>query len=252
MSTYVGVDGCKAGWFAVAISGPVHWSHGVFGTVGQILERYVDAEQVLIDVPIGLRDSDQVERLCDRQARRLLGPPRASSVFPAPSRDVLRASTYEEAIQINRSRTGRGISKQTWAIMPKIREVDELLGGSDSARDLLIEVHPELLFWSLNEGVAMVHRKKGTLGMSERLSLLETKFPQSSTVHVDVMASYLRSRVARDDAVDALAAAVAGFLGQGRLDQVPTQPELDSLGLPMRMVFPTMGRKSPHASVSKC
>jgi predicted RNase H-like nuclease len=52
-----------------------------------------------IDIPIGLPGGRP--RTVDGEARRLLGP-RASSVFPAPARGTLDASSYEEACEASR------------------------------------------------------------------------------------------------------------------------------------------------------
>ena len=53
----------------------------------------------------------------------------------------------------------RRISKQTFAILPKVREADELVRSSPWARRVLHEVHPELSFakWF---GTPLVHREK--------------------------------------------------------------------------------------------
>ena len=48
------------------------------------------ADSVLIDIPIGLSDSGPGGRLCDREARQLLGCGRVSSVFSAPARRTLQ------------------------------------------------------------------------------------------------------------------------------------------------------------------
>jgi len=53
-----------------------------------------DLAVLAIDIPIGLLDGP---RACDKAARKLLGQPRGSSVFPALSRPALGAQTYPEA-----------------------------------------------------------------------------------------------------------------------------------------------------------
>ena len=65
-------------------------------------------------------------------------------MFPAPARQSLAASNYQEALAINRESTGRGLSQQAWAIIPKIREIDELLRSSASLQGVMRECHPEL------------------------------------------------------------------------------------------------------------
>jgi len=97
---------------------------------------------VAIDVPIGLPEAG--DRACDRSARRLLGVPRASSVFPAPCRAALSGSTYAEACLLNEAACGSRISRQTFNILPKIREVDGLMTPILQLR--VRECHPELVF----------------------------------------------------------------------------------------------------------
>ena len=84
-----------------------------------------------IDIPIGLAARRDPGGPTSRRGRRL--GPRRSSVFPAPARSVLAATTYEEACALSRAACGKAISKQLFNILPKIREVDALdhaRGGS--------------------------------------------------------------------------------------------------------------------------
>ena len=240
MKTSVGVDGCKAGWFAVAITDAGEWSHAVYESAAALLDRYGDVGRILIDIPIGLVDRRPTERQCDLEAWRLLGKPRSASVFPVPSRATLSAPTYEEAIRVNREETGRGLSRQAWGIVPKVREVDQLMQQSQLARDTFVEVHPELLFWALNGQRAMEHHKGRGKGRSERLEVLRRWFPAADEVYTNAANLYMRKHVALDDINDALVAAVAGLVGTGQLIDVPEPPETDSMGLPMRMAIPSV------------
>ena len=132
-----GIDGCKAGWIIATTNGAVvvpTLSLGDFSLVG-------------IDMPIGL--SNGPRRTCDIEARRYLGRA-GSSVFPAPPRTALACSSYESALATARSTTGRGISRQTYNIMPKVDQLDRLIDQTD--HDHVIEVHPECSFKALNDG----------------------------------------------------------------------------------------------------
>src|SRR5207248_318782 len=104
-----GVDGCRGGWV-------VAWDGGleVLPTFADIVARRFDL--VLVDIPIGLLDTGP--RRCDVEARSLIGA-RRSSVFPAPSRHLLRARRYAGQC-----------SAQLWNILDKIREVDESMKPS--------------------------------------------------------------------------------------------------------------------------
>lgn len=240
LESFVGVDGCKAGWFAVCIAGDGVWSHGVFDSAASLFARYRTASRILIDTQIGLVDEGVAGRRCESEGRKLLGPARRSSIFVAPSRRALAARTYPEASGINQRATGRKLSKQTWWIMAKIREVDELLRSNSEARDNFFEVNVELLFWALNRSQPMGHYKKTAQGFSERMELLNHWYTQSADLYEDVLSSYLRKDVSRDDIVDATAAAVSSFIANGRLREVPAERQVDSFGLPMRMVVPDL------------
>jgi predicted RNase H-like nuclease len=78
-----------------------------------------------VDMPIGL--SDAAPRACDVAARKFLGRG-ASSVFSAPPRAILQCADYRAALALARSTTGRGITKQTFNITPKVAELDRLIG----------------------------------------------------------------------------------------------------------------------------
>ena len=51
------------------------------------------------------------------------------------------------------------------------------------------------------------------------------------------LSTYRRKDVARDDILDALAAAVTGLMGKQNLTSIPQEPEFDERGLRMEMVY---------------
>jgi predicted RNase H-like nuclease len=125
---------------------------------------------VAIDIPIGLAPNGA--RRADVEARQRLGP-RRSSVFPAPVRSVLAATTYEEACALSRAAWGKAISKQLFNILPKIREVDALVTPQRQRR--LFEMSPELSLAVL-AGAPMAHPKTTPAGRSERMDVLGQVF----------------------------------------------------------------------------
>ena len=143
-----GIDGCSAGWFyfSPTRSGPARW--GIVGTIEELVSASDDSDRIFVDIPIGLPNGPE-GRLCDREARGRLGAYFAGSVFPAPVRAALAAVTYEHANRISRNESGKGMTQQTFAILPKIREVDSLLQNSERARRIVREVHLEICFWAL-------------------------------------------------------------------------------------------------------
>jgi predicted RNase H-like nuclease len=234
---YVGIDGCRGNkWFCVELGRDDAWNCSILAVdgIGQIANS---AQIVLIDIPIGLVDSGAEERACDREARRLLAPKRASSVFPAPARATLQARGYADAVKINQRLTGRGISKQSWAIAPRIRAIDGLLQVDAKLRGLLRECHPEVCFWALNGGTPMAHSKKTAEGRSERMAVLRRFFPAADELFEKAVTSHLRRDVALDDIIDAMVAAVTAKIGDGRYRTLPVHSPRDATGLPMEMVY---------------
>jgi Uncharacterized conserved protein len=235
---FVGADGCKAGWFTVILMENNDWKVCLFPDVFSLWNKCSSASVILLDVPIGLREKGSEERLCDIEARKLLGPKRRSSVFPAPCRSSLSAVTYEEASRINKQMTGRLLSLQTWNIIPKIREADALLSNDRSARSRIREIHPEICFWALS-GHPMEHSKKKREGLLERTQVLRSAYPQTEDIMKYALSRYRRRRnkVARDDILDALSAAVTTTAGVEKLVSISKIPEFDSQGLRMEIVY---------------
>lgn len=234
----VGVDGCHGGWFAVGLSGDGSWAVGVFKSISEVTSEWSDADLILVDIPIGLRSGtyDERERTCDREARRLLGRGRASSVFPAPCYEALKADSYERASAINREHTGRGLSLQSWAIAGKIAEVNGHL-VAESSGPTVREVHPEVCFWALNGCQPMQHSKRTTEGQHERIQLLDRLYSDTGALIEYALRQHQRKQVARDDITDALVAAVTGLDGESALESIPETPETDSKGNRMEMVY---------------
>jgi predicted RNase H-like nuclease len=236
MSSVIGVDGCRAGWFYFHLVSGKAPGYGVVPTIESLLGAAYRAEQIFIDIPIGLRDQEGHARRCDAEARRLLGAPRASSVFPAPIRAILGEPDYESARSKSRALAGKSPSKQTFNIVPKIRQVDQLLQKNKSARLRLKEAHPELCFWGLAGGCPMQYRKSTPAGFAERVAVLASHYPGARRLVDTAIAEFPRKEVARDDVVDALVCAVVASMS-AHWRTVPEDPELDSTGLPMQIVY---------------
>jgi predicted RNase H-like nuclease len=216
----VGADGCEGGW-VVANGDGVEVVDRLDGIVA-------DATVVVIgvDMPIGL--PRQWGREADRQARQLLGRPRASSVFPTPPRSLLSEKTYATANQRSKSELGQGLTRQTYHLFGRIREVDRLvtaLAGAESG-DRLVEVHPECSFRVM--AGAPVPSKHTADGIERRRALLLPRFGPV----VDARPT----GAAADDVLDAYAVLWSAerfargehlTLGDGSVDE---------LGLPMRIV----------------
>lgn len=214
----LGVDGARGGWIGALTQtddrtgGEVSWV--VLPTIGQALA--LDVDVIAIDMPIGLPLFGR--RSCDLLAKQVLG--RAHSrVFFAPPRDVLNATSYDDAAARHRAHTNEfGLSVQTWNIIDKIREVDTV-----AADPRLVEAHPELSFARL-AGEVLVS-KHGAEGRAVRLRALARRWPR------------LHDVPRGEDGIDALAAAWSGerwLLGTAQT--LPEVVPMDELGRPMRIV----------------
>jgi predicted RNase H-like nuclease len=234
----VGVDGCRAGWIAVARNKD-GLDYRLHATFAELLQAWPSAASMFVDIPIGLPSRSLPTRRCDTEARRLLGPGRASSVFSPPCREAAHAADLGQAREINLRELGRSLSTQAWGICPKIAEVDSLLGKEPALVHRVKEVHPELLFWALNDGRAMQHAKKSREGAAERAVLIERLEPRAREFIEHVLQAHRRVQVSRDDMIDALAAMLTVDLGPvgawSKAATVPAVPEVDDRGLPMCM-----------------
>ncbi len=233
MAWIAGVDGCKGGWIAV-------YEETASRTLTcRIVKEFEDVfgmhhpplAVVAVDMPIGLWDTGG--RDCDTCARDVLRPLRNSSIFSAPAAGVIdryceirEQLTYDCAKKLNEELTGteeakgKGLSRQSYALVPKIAEVrGYLLGRPSDERDCVHEVHPEVSFAAMNaqrgspsrpiclsKGHEMRHPKKTLAGLVERREILKeffgTRFEELEAKAAEFDPD---GRAALDDFYDALA-----------------------------------------------
>ena len=164
-----GIDGCKNGWVVV-------WEQNDTTSVQCMQNLHTVLEQkpeiVVIDIPIGLLDCGT--RAADICARQFLKH-RSCCVFTAPIRPILACKTYDFATQCRRRVEGKSMTKQAWAIVSKIREVDALL--TTNLQQSIKEGHPEVTFAVMNGGEPPPS-KHSTSGHQARLALLRVQFPE--------------------------------------------------------------------------
>jgi predicted RNase H-like nuclease len=147
---------------------------------------------------------------------------------------MLAAATWDEACQIGVEADGRNINLQTWAILPKIREVDTFLRSDPTLNQWVREVHPEVSFWAWNSGKAMARSKKSSAGKRERKALVK---PLYESAYDDAQSSLPRGKYGKDDLLDAFAALwTAERVVTGKAILLPANPPIDSCGLRMEIV----------------
>ena len=201
-----------------------------------LLSRLPVETVIGIDIPIGLPTHDS--RGAEREARALLGR-RRSSVFPVPLRAALGARTLAQAsvAQARVHHRGKRLSVQSFAILPKIREVDALVLSNREVLQRVVEVHPEVSFCCWNHESPLADSKKTRLGRQFRAALIEAAWPGALARLTDGLRSQHRGQWAVDDLHDAFAALwSARRYAWGVHRVLPSVPEWDASGLPMRIV----------------
>ena len=212
----LGVDACSAGWVGIALSGSqiTAYLHANIEALVREATAGGPLQVIGIDMPIGLPDASV--RRTDVEARAAAGP-RWASVFVTPIRATLAFTDYRQASELNKERTGRGISRQAFNLLEKIRQVDSWL---QMAPCRIVEVHPELSFAAL-AGAPLQASKSSWAGLVARYRLLA----DAGIVLADDLGPAGR-RAGGDDVLDAAAAAwSARRVASGQARRLPAEPE---------------------------
>ena len=194
-----GLDGCPEGWVVVTL---VDGAVGDVEVVGELARVPEDRAVVGVDMPIGL--VDEPIRDADATARRMLRG-RGSSIFNTPPRAVIDAfvagevGDHASASALARATTGKGISQQAWALVPKIAELDLAVGTGHT----LYEVHPEVAFAEVVG--EPLPRKRSWAGVAARLRVLER-------LGIELPTRFVGDGCAADDVLDA---AICAWVADG-------------------------------------
>lgn len=237
---FIGVDGAPDGWVAVG------YDAGFAGVARYpdaetLWENNSEAETILVDVPIGMREDSGEPRACDAAARECLSPVRHSSVFPVPIRDAAHEESYEDAKDEQEAKTAGSLGVQSHAIADKIRELDDLLHGHPDAVGNVRESHPEVCFAALGDD-PMQFSKTGQPAAAfwERVGTLET-VDEETLAHLraagESVTGWDDPACSNDDLLDAFVLAVTASDLTGELRTLPEEPEEDERGLPMEIVY---------------
>lgn len=208
----LGVDGARGGWVGV------RWDGRSLGcafapTLEGLVAEASPVSVVAVDMPIELEAA--TTRSCEDLARPLLGA-RRSSLFQSPSLGALDFADddYPGANAWSKAATGRGISKQAWFLVPKIREVRALAAACEVP---VRECMPELSFRAMH-GEPLLHPKTTWSGQALRVRLLRDhgiELPEDPGP---------AGRVAPDDLIDAAAVAwSARRIASGTAERVPPE-----------------------------
>lgn len=237
-NSFVGVDGCKYGYVAVNITDN-DFNINVFKNIEEICAKFSDSNTILIDMPIGLPENTYDLRP-ETEGRKILSS-RASCIFTVPCRQAVYEADYYKANEINRAVLGKGLSKQSFSICSKIKEIDEFLNNAPEYKNKLLESHPEICFAILNfDGtinMAIFENKKTKEGMEKRIELLSRYYEKTGKIkellYLDDKFKYIK-----DDIIDALCLAITGMLGyKNGFKTIPEDPMKDSRGMLMQMIY---------------
>jgi predicted RNase H-like nuclease len=166
MSVHViGVDAYPLGWVGVELRDGAFRRAMLASTLFEIVAGSSGAAVIGVDIPLGMLPDRW--RAADTAAADKLGP-RRSSVFRVPPRPVWQESDFAAANRLCRDLTGAGLSRQSWALRPKILEANALW---DRHPSLLFEAHPEVSFRTM-AGAPLTHAKKTWAGQARRRDLL--------------------------------------------------------------------------------
>ncbi|MFJ3406488.1 DUF429 domain-containing protein [Promicromonospora sp. NPDC090134] len=215
MVRVLGVDVAKKYWVAVASDLRAYADLTLTGLLAAA-DADGPVEVVGIDMPIGMPDGVGYRR-ADVLAREAVGP-RRSSVFMTPPRAALTAPNYAAALEIARRISGKGISRQAWALGPRILEVDAVVRSVDRR---IVEVHPELSFATL-AGSHLPASKSTWAGLEDRRALLSGV---GYTLPADL--GWPGQVSGPDDVLDAAAACwTAQRVAEGAAVRHPDPPEM--------------------------
>lgn len=211
-----GIDVHPRGWVAVTLAGSQFHSAAAAASLADLVARLPKSGAIGVDIPIGLPATGW--RSCDRAAYGLLGA-RRSSLFLTPPRPALEAPSFAEALALCRELTGAGLSRQAYALAPRVLEAEAVAAGNEA----VFEVHPELSFRAM-AGRPAAASKRSWAGMWERLALLRA---QGIELPAELAGAGL---VPAADLIDAAAAAwTAARRTAGRAQPVAA-PETDRTG----------------------
>lgn len=196
----VGVDGTKGGWVAIALEDGRFVEDFILRPLETRFHELVDARVIAVDVPIGFGP-----RRADAAARGFLKGV-ASTVFTTPPRETLEVPFGP----------GLGVSAQAHALGPRIIHVTRLAESDPRFH----EVHPEVSFRALKDGLPLRHRKKSAGGALERIELLRRHGIELTDLGPAASAPL-------DDVLDAAAAAwSAQRIAAGTAGTLPDPPEV--------------------------
>ena len=224
MPLILGIDGCKTGWFTVWQDEKAAIQSSIFSSLNSLKDFFSNQNHLIlgIDMPVVL--SEQIPREADQLARKLLSK-KASSVFTAPTPEMLEQPNYEKASFVSRRLFGKSMSLQSWYLFPKIKDVQTIIHDPHIN---IYEIHPELSFRAMNNEEVILESKKSKAGFEIRNSLLIRQF--KSFDFESIRNLYPKKDVMDNDILDAMAVLWSAKRIQSKeasfLPKIPQKPNM--------------------------
>ena len=196
----------------------------VFSNLNELKNFFKNESRLIlgIDMPVVL--SEVIPRQADQLARKLLSK-KASSVFTAPTPEMLNQPNYEKASLVSKRLFGKSMSLQSWYLFPKIKDVQTMIHHKDMQ---IYEIHPELSFRAMNNEQVILESKKTHEGFALRNALLSMHF--KNFIFEDIRNQHARKDVMDNDILDALAVLWSAKRIQSNqasyLPQAPEKPNM--------------------------
>ncbi len=198
----------------------------VYGTIIEALDERPSFATIVIAAPVGYRDTpEKGPRICDLEARRLLGP-RGKVLHNAPLRNSILQGIPAPDDEVDAI---------TATLLPSYQEVAKEM--SSYRQRTVFEGNPELSFYFLNGNVPLTLSKKVDDGRDERRVILEKKVPGVNKIlETPLEDEFAGIKIEKlYDASALLATARRVFTKSAK--RIPTDGEWDSDGLRMEFVY---------------
>ncbi|WP_460053596.1 DUF429 domain-containing protein [Spirochaeta dissipatitropha] len=266
MNAVTGIDAAGGGWVIATISEQKDWdidfvvsprdsrmhSHEIY-IPSKLVEYIVRSTLTFIDMPVGLVSGDLIrENNIDPEmaqhrefaVRRMLVQklPKSArsiaSIFPVPVAEAVYTEDYAKAREVNKEIIGKSISKQSWNLVYRIKQIQAVIELLPGIVGNLLESHPETIFRLLYSRYSDVPlpSKSSQEGIDARLNMLEDQLPGARDAfnitwdHLD-----RGTRIQKDDILDAMILAVdamhsaekglvyTAILGDGEVEELPME-----------------------------
>jgi predicted RNase H-like nuclease len=224
LALIIGIDGCKSGWFSVWENHTGNIQSSIFPNLYDLNNFFIHENHLIIGIDMPVILSDKNPRQADQLARKLLSK-KASSVFSAPTPEMLEQPNYEKASSVSKRLFGKSMTLQSWYLFPKIKDVQTMIHHKKMN---IYEIHPELSFRAMNNEKIILQSKKTYEGFSIRNSLLAKYFKVFN--FQEIRMQYEKKDVMDDDILDAFAVLWSAKRIQSNeasfLPQTPEKPNM--------------------------